>query len=61
MDTPPGFTAAQAAQFKIAALEASQHRPLREFTLTQNLDALKRVQAIDAQIAALRAQLTTEN
>jgi hypothetical protein len=41
---------------QLAALEASQHRAVREHLLGHP-DALERLKAIDAQIAALRSKL----
>lgn len=51
---------------RIAALEASQARPLREMALalaagSDDPDAATRVAAIDAEIAALRAVLNKNN
>lgn len=58
MSDPDGtFTQAQIIQASIVDLEMKQHRALRELALGSTT-ALARVQAIDAQIAALRAQLT---
>jgi hypothetical protein len=50
--------ASAAARIRIAQLEASQHRAVREAAL--NLEgAIERLKAIDAEIAELRKQLLT--
>jgi len=48
-----------AALARIAALEAAQHRPLRELALNpQNADARKGLETIDSEIGGLRVSVT---
>lgn len=56
--TPP-FSANTALKLQIASVEATQMRALREAVLGLP-GAVGRLQAIDNQITALRAQLTAE-
>jgi hypothetical protein len=45
-----------AALARIAALEAAQHRPMRELAVnSQSVEARKRLEAIESEIASLRA------
>lgn len=55
----PDYTANDIIRFQIAQLEAKSLRAIREHVLG-DATALARLQAIDTQIAALRAQLTPE-
>lgn len=54
-----GFSPNDILKSKILALESTQHRAIREAALNMP-GAVARLQALDNQIAALRAQLTPE-
>lgn len=55
----PTYTNNDRIRYRIAQLEAKQPRAVREYLLGDP-SALPRLQALDNQITALRAQLTAE-